>query len=994
MSVATRKEFIACVTKSKAIPEKKLTAWLEVVDEEDPKKLATKLVRDKLLTAWQAKFLISGRSRLSVGNYILQSRISRDELGDKFEAIHSQLNRKVVIQVFPSSIAKNEALLKKLMKKLRQITELDHPNLVHIYDVDQEGDRYFLVAEYVQGQTLDSVSPSDLTESEIAGIIEGVASGLSYAHQSKILHGNITAENIFVTPEGKAELQGFPSAILINETDGQEKKVSTSKDFYRLAKIGSTLLKEMPKASRSENFADIAALVVDLKDDEKRDASMASLKDWVTSNLGREAESSDIQLQPEEDSFVSDTSVAGAGDFDAPMTTVPQTTLKKKKKKVEEADLKSDDRGFFKKMWEDKRAAFIACSAALFLSVAGGLGAIGYALTSGTNNGINAQVALNEKKVPGGKLNLKVQDNLAATKDVPLATTNAAEGALSLNDRNLKPTDEVLDPEANRKKLAEFFAKRDGAKPGSGNPAPGNPAPGKPAPGKPAPGKPASGGPAKLTKKQRNQQRRKKNETAAQAKKAAGTNQENPAPAISADAPANAEETGVAASPPSEPAEQPDGVPEITNLTIIRGIADKTQAYLNNGGVETMQQLAALSPADVQAALVKGNWKGPSRIKEAADWIAQAKEITGDSSPMKPSADSTASVPAATANTPDKPAEAAKTPAKIGNPFEKFAKRIDLPAITETSDLKIGDLVIAKNHLLGLELLAGPEIARSKIELKLKRTENDKQLWNVELGVKRSDPVAIAQFQKTPTEMKFRWLPSAAENKGVDALSNCMLKLSTPKDSQWLGLRKPVAIENLNFTEDQGFVKSETEIGFLPNPSALKAELQPIPFKVETEEEKAIQLSYNPRQITKREPGRIFFHRAETSRYFYVEVATDIRKKSRFTAQMMLTFPNRGPQVVRSIGDLVDIARAIEPQKTEAMNRFQQSLSAKKPGGMEVTEFNRLKKEAKDNANQLQKLAKISSQNIAVAKEFSGKKIKLQVYFEMGGHRIIVAESK
>ena len=303
MSVATRKEFIACVTKSKAIPEKKLTAWLEVVDEEDPKKIATKLVRDKLLTPWQAKFLLTGRSRLSVGNYLLRSRISRDALGDKFEAIHSQLNRKVVIQVFPSSIAKNEPLLQKLLKKLRQVTELDHPNLVHIYDVDQESERYFFVAEYVEGTTLDLVSPSDLTDTEIASIIHGIASGLSHAHQSEILHGNVTAENIFVTPDGKAELQGFPSATLSNETDGKAKTITKSSDFLRLAKIGSTLLKEMPKASRSEDFSEIAAMVVGLKDDDKREANMASLEDWVTTNLGDDAASFDIQLQPEDDSL-------------------------------------------------------------------------------------------------------------------------------------------------------------------------------------------------------------------------------------------------------------------------------------------------------------------------------------------------------------------------------------------------------------------------------------------------------------------------------------------------------------------------------------------------------------------------------------------------------------------------------------------------------------------------------------------------------------------
>ena len=955
MSVATRKEFIACVTKSKAIPEKKLTAWLEVVDEEDPKKIATKLVRDKLLTPWQAKFLLSGRSRLSVGNYLLRSRISRDALGDKFEAIHSQLNRKVVIQVFPSSIAKNEPLLQKLLKKLRQVTELDHPNLVHIYDVDQESERYFFVAEYVEGTTLDLVSPSDLTDTEIASIIHGIASGLSHAHQSEILHGNVTAENIFVTPDGKAELQGFPSATLSNETDGKAKKITKSSDFLRLAKIGSTLLKEMPKASRSEDFSEIAAMVVGLKDDDKREANMASLEDWVTTNLGDDAASSDIQLQPEDDSFVSDSSVGGAGDFDSPMATVPQTTLKKKKKAAETSEPEEDERGFLKRMWEDKRAAFIACAATLLLSVTGGLGALGYALTAGSEEPPKSQVVLNDKK------------DVAQVKDAPLATTNAAEGALSLANREMKPTNAALDPEANRKKIAELYAERNG---------------GKVAPdgGKAAPEEPKA-----LTRKQKNQQRRRKR---ALAEKAASADPAQTEAAASSDDPAMEESIDVVADTPSETVTPASDLPEITNLQLIDGIAGATETSLNASGVQTIQQLAKMSPAEIQAALVKGNFKGRNKTNKAPAWIAQAKKIIGDDSPMK---ESTAAAAAAAAT---KSAAATKKPAAAANPFEKFTKLVDLPEATDTSDLKIGNLVIAKNHLLGLQLLAGPEIAKNKIDLKLNRTENDKQLWDVELGVKRSDPIAVAQFQKTPTEMKFRWLPAAAENKNVTALRNCMLKLSTPKDSQWLGLRKPVSIENFNFVDDQGFVKTEVEIGSLPNPSALKVELQPINMKVKTDEARAIALSYHPRQITKREPGRIFFHRAESSRYLYVEVAADIRKKARFSAQLMLAFPNRNPQQLRSAADLVDIARAIEPQQAEAMNVYQQSLTATKPKDMVAAEFNRLKKEAKDKSNQLNKLATVSSQNILVAKEFSGKKIQLEVYFEMEGHRIVLANSK
>ena len=157
MSDLSRDQFIACLKKSKAMDEEAVDSFMSRVDDGDPRKIATKLVRDKMLTKWQAKFLLAGKSRLTLGNYRLLTRINRDELGDRFEAIHSQLGRKVVIQVFPSAIDKDSELRSRVLKAMQQMTELDHPGLVHVYDVDQEGDRYFIVTEYVDATPLSEL---------------------------------------------------------------------------------------------------------------------------------------------------------------------------------------------------------------------------------------------------------------------------------------------------------------------------------------------------------------------------------------------------------------------------------------------------------------------------------------------------------------------------------------------------------------------------------------------------------------------------------------------------------------------------------------------------------------------------------------------------------------------------------------------------------------------------------------------------------------------
>lgn len=81
MSALSRDEFVAFLKKSRAIDDEAIDSWMSRVDDQEPKKIASKLVRDKMLTQWQAKMLLAGRSRLTVGNYRLLSRINRNELG-------------------------------------------------------------------------------------------------------------------------------------------------------------------------------------------------------------------------------------------------------------------------------------------------------------------------------------------------------------------------------------------------------------------------------------------------------------------------------------------------------------------------------------------------------------------------------------------------------------------------------------------------------------------------------------------------------------------------------------------------------------------------------------------------------------------------------------------------------------------------------------------------------------------------------------------------
>lgn len=881
MAVASRDEFVACVAKSNIIPQGKLKAWLASVDDKDSKTIASKLVREKFLTLWQAKFLLSGRSRLSVGNYLLQSRISSDELGDKFEAIHTQLNRQVVIQFFPSEIAQNESLLDRLLKKLRQITELDHPNVIHVYDVDHESERYFLVTEYLPGKTLDSIPPDGLNEAEVARIVDGIAAGLDHAHQSSIVHGNVTPENIIVTDQGESALQGFPSATLIGETLDTKKNVSDTDDFKRLVKVGITRLRKIPESDRSDQHGELSKLIFDLAKKESRSKSIEALHQWVGVHGGATSETVEVHPVISVDAGASALSnnSAGNGDHSAAnlktdgreMKTIAKTSV------VSKGGVKRTPMPTRKQ--KSKRLVYY--KTAIFLFAAGGLVALGYTLATVGN--LNNDVAKDSVAGPPANQPASVTDKIEMVKAETAKTESAkssiapaekiespekgsvSQGVLK-TDRPRQSAGDAVDPESNRRKLAEFFANRD-------------------------------------------------------AGRDAGREQTTTSSTRTSSTTTSSKGTGAA----------------------------------NRGGPQS-------------------ETPGPKRP------VAQPKKRTPPKQKSK-------SVPANKAGPVKKTKSKSASPA-VGS-IEAFPGLVDLPATSNTSDVKLGDLVLASNYLLGLELLAEPIVARGKVELSMRRSAEDKQLWNVELNPKRSDPVVVAQFQKTPAELTFRWLPAAAQHDQANYLRNGRLKLFTPKDFTWLGLRKPVIVKGFAFESGQTEAKLLVDIDWLPNSEAMKIQLEPFDTNL-----KGDFVGFSPREITSKDAGRIFFRKRDQERFFFVEVTADSRRKLTFEAKMNVFLPNGTAKRIRALRDLNEFSNAINAERRRADLRVQESKKAKKPKEMETKDWGKVKYQIAKTARELKKTWELSKQYSNVAKNLAGKEIPVLVYFDMDGQRTVIAKSK
>ena len=152
----------------------------------DPAKLAGLLVRDAILTYFQAEQLLQGKwKRFTIGKYKVLEQLGSGGMGQVFLCEHKLMRRRVAVKVLPTAKAEDPSSLERFYREARAVAALDHPNIVRAYDIDQDENLHFLVMEYVDGTNLQDlvkkVGPLDVLRA--CHYIYGAAIGLQHAHE-------------------------------------------------------------------------------------------------------------------------------------------------------------------------------------------------------------------------------------------------------------------------------------------------------------------------------------------------------------------------------------------------------------------------------------------------------------------------------------------------------------------------------------------------------------------------------------------------------------------------------------------------------------------------------------------------------------------------------------------------------------------------------------------------------------------------------------------
>ncbi|MHC0037213.1 Stk1 family PASTA domain-containing Ser/Thr kinase [Pseudoneobacillus sp. C159] len=162
--------------------------------------------------------MINGK-RIS-GRYKIIDMIGGGGMANVYLVHDMILDRDAALKMLRMDFANDEEFIRRFHREAQSATSLAHPNIVNIYDVGEEDGLYYIVMEFVDGQTLKQYIQQNapLRVDEALEIMKQLTSAISHAHQNHIVHRDIKPHNILVDKKGNVKITDFGIAMALSAT--------------------------------------------------------------------------------------------------------------------------------------------------------------------------------------------------------------------------------------------------------------------------------------------------------------------------------------------------------------------------------------------------------------------------------------------------------------------------------------------------------------------------------------------------------------------------------------------------------------------------------------------------------------------------------------------------------------------------------------------------------------------------------------------------------
>ncbi len=283
--VASVEAFLNSLAKSGLLSAEAVAAARQTGAASDgPKSLARELVKSGALTKWQANQLLHGFHLLMIGKFKLLDQLGASDIGRVYLAEHAQIGRRHTLKVLAKRHLSNPQVVQRFLAEATQACGLDHRNISHVYDVSQDGDRCYMVMEYVEGEDLARLveRSGKLSAPQAVELVRQAAEGLAHAHESGVVHGDLKPSNLLLDAAGTLKILDLGQAglrTLPGEADpaqnvattaalafraperraGSDQPANIAGDIYSLGCVLCCLLIGKPAANSADAAGELAA---------------------------------------------------------------------------------------------------------------------------------------------------------------------------------------------------------------------------------------------------------------------------------------------------------------------------------------------------------------------------------------------------------------------------------------------------------------------------------------------------------------------------------------------------------------------------------------------------------------------------------------------------------------------------------------------------------------------------------------------------------------
>jgi beta-lactam-binding protein with PASTA domain/predicted Ser/Thr protein kinase len=200
---------------------------------------------------------VSATNRTYGGRYAVVERVGSGGMAEVYRARDELLGRDVAVKVLSDRLASDRSFVERFRREAQSAANLNHPNVVSLYDYGADDGAYYIVMEYIEGKSLgDIVGESGaLLPERAAEIASDVAAALDRAHSSGLVHRDIKPTNIMVTSGGQTKVTDFGIARALGQSTEQTQMTQTGMVIGTAAYLSPEQAQGNPVDARSDVYS-------------------------------------------------------------------------------------------------------------------------------------------------------------------------------------------------------------------------------------------------------------------------------------------------------------------------------------------------------------------------------------------------------------------------------------------------------------------------------------------------------------------------------------------------------------------------------------------------------------------------------------------------------------------------------------------------------------------------------------------------------------------